>query len=414
MRILHTSDWHLGKTLEGCSRLQEQEQFLEELLEISERRSVDIILIAGDVFDSPNPSAAAESLFYQTLKSLAKQGRAIVVIAGNHDNPERLMAAAPLAREHGVILLGMPKTVAQCGKYNGFEVYEAGSGYLKLAIRNEKVVILSLPYPSEKRLNEILSGQDDENLSQKAYSDRIGEIFAHLSQQYEADSINLAVSHLYVNGGLESDSERRIQLGGGLAVDAAMLPRAQYVALGHLHRPQKVSGAGVPAYYSGSPLQYSRSEVGYSKAVFLVEAVPEQPAQVEEIWLHNYKPIEVWECNSIEMAIEKCRQEQAASSWVYIDIYTERVLTQAEIKEMKSLRQDIVQIRPILNSRDECLAHNPSDFRELNLEELFKSFYRFQKQGAAPPAELTKLFLYVMEGGDEQDEAAATEDQGLE
>lgn len=414
MRILHTSDWHLGKTLEGVSRFQEQEQFLEELIEIADREAADIILIAGDVFDSPNPSAPAETLFYQTLKRLAKNERAIIVIAGNHDNPERLMAAAPLAKEHGVILLGMPKTVASDGIYNGFEVTEAGAGYIKLAFRNENVVVLSLPYPSEKRLNEILPAQDDENLSQKAYSERIGEIFAHLSKQYADDTINLAVSHLYVNGGLETDSERRIQLGGGLAVDAAKLPPAQYVALGHLHRPQKVSGASVPAYYSGSPLQYSRSELGYSKSVFMIEVKPGQNAQVKEILLHNYKPIEVWECDSIEAALEKCRQEQSGSSWVYIDIKTERVLTQAEIKEMKSLRQDIVQIRPIFSNSDASPLPKPSDFRTLNPEELFRSFYRFYQQGAEPPIEMMELFLKLSQGGDEQDEAAAAEDQGFE
>lgn len=413
MKILHTSDWHLGKTLEGFSRLEEQEQFLDELVAIADRKAVDLILIAGDVFDSPNPSASAETLFYHTLKRLARDERAIIVIAGNHDNPERLMAAGPLAREQGVILLGLPKTIAECGNYSGFEVTEAGEGYLTLTIRDEKVVVLCLPYPSEKRLHEMLPGQDDEVQAQMAYSERIGEIFTNLSAHYTADTINLAVSHLYVNGGLESESERRIQLGGGLAVDAAMLPNAQYVALGHLHRPQRVSGATVPAYYSGSPLQYSKSEIGYSKAVFMIEVQPAQEAQVEEIYLRNYKPIEVWECDGIEAAIEKCRQEQAGNSWAYIDIKTDRVLTQAEIKEMKSLRQDIVQIRPIFMGAEESSASDSSDYRTLNLEELFRSFYRNQRQGAEPPPEMMELFYKVLEGGEEQDEAAAAQDQGF-
>jgi len=411
MRILHTSDWHLGKTLEGFSRLEEQEQFLDELIQIAEDRGVDLILVAGDIYDSPNPPAAAETLFYHSLKRLAHNGqRAIIVIAGNHDNPDRLMAASPLAHEQGVILLGLPKTVAACGSYGGFELYEAGEGYLKMKIRDEKAVILSLPYPSEKRLNEVLLGQDDESQAQKVYSDRIGELFSVLSAHFEPDAINLAISHLYVNGGVESESERRIQLGGGLAVDAAMLPAAQYIALGHLHRPQKLTGAIMPTYYSGSPLQYSKNESSYSKSVYLVEAQPGQEVQVEEIYLRNYKPIEVWECDGIAAALDKCRQEQERRSWVYLDITTDRVLTQAEIKEMKSLRQDIVQIRPIFKAAEASLIEENHDYRSLNIEELFKNFYRHQKQGTEAPPEIMDLFYKVLEGGEPENEAAAAED----
>lgn len=410
MKILHTSDWHLGKTLEGFSRLEEQEQFLNELVDIVETHAIDLVLIAGDIYDSANPPAPAETLFYQTLKRLAQDQRAILVIAGNHDNPQRLMAASPLAHEHGVILMGMPKTIAATGNYSGFEVTEADEGYLKMKIRDEEAVVICLPYPSEKRLNEMLPGQEDEARAKKAYSDRVGEIFQVLSDHYTSNTINLAVSHIYVNGGLESDSERRIQLGGGLAVDAAVLPPAQYVALGHLHRPQRVNGAAVPAYYSGSPLQYSQSEVGYSKAVYIITVQPGQEANIEEVFLRNYKPIEVWDCDSIASAIDRCRQEESASSWVYINIKTDRVLTQTEIKEMKSLREDIVQIRPVFIESENVSAMAAGDYRSINIADLFREFYRCQKQGAEAPSEIMNLFYKVLEGGETEGEAAATED----
>ncbi len=112
MRILHTSDWHLGRTLEGRSRLEEQVMFIDELCGIVEAEAVDLVLIAGDVFDTVNPPAAAEELFYDALNRLADGGkRGIVVIAGNHDNPERLCAASPLAERNGIILYGLPKEV---------------------------------------------------------------------------------------------------------------------------------------------------------------------------------------------------------------------------------------------------------------------------------------------------------------
>lgn len=410
MRILHTSDWHLGKSLEGFSRLEEQEQFLQELNEIVTNKAVDLVLIAGDIYDSPNPSAQAETLFYDTVKILANHGeRAVLVIAGNHDNPERLTAASSLAKEQGVILLGKPKSQVVPGQYGNFTIVESGEAYLKLQMRDELLVLLTMPYPSEKRLNEILPDQDEACAAQKAYSEKVGEIFQTLSRHFQDDAINLAVSHLYVKGGLESDSERQIQLGGSPAVDPAMLPAAQYIALGHLHRPQKVGGTDAPCYYSGSPLQYSKSEIGYSKAVYIIDVQPGAEAHIEEVYLRNYKPIEVWECDDIDAALERCRQEQDTNSWVYIDIKTDRVLTQAEIKEMKSLRKDIVQIRPVFiaSEADETEA---VDFRKLNIDELFRAFYRKQRQGAEAPPEIINLFYRLMEEGEEADEAAAAAD----
>lgn len=109
MRILHTADWHFGKTLDGRDRYEEQKQFVEELCYICEREQVDLVLVAGDVYQIPNPSAAAEELFYEAMVRLSAHGtRGLVIIAGNHDNPDRIMAPAQLAARHGIVLLGRP------------------------------------------------------------------------------------------------------------------------------------------------------------------------------------------------------------------------------------------------------------------------------------------------------------------
>src|SRR3712207_5073600 len=100
MRILHTSDWHLGKNLEGASRLEEQEQFIEDFIHIVDENCIDMVIISGDIYDSSNPPAKAEKLFYKALKGISKNGKRLtLVIAGNHDNPDRLSAASPLAYE---------------------------------------------------------------------------------------------------------------------------------------------------------------------------------------------------------------------------------------------------------------------------------------------------------------------------
>lgn len=139
MKILHTADWHLGKNLDGKSRLEEQELFLEDFIKIVEDNEVDLIMIAGDVYDTSNPSAKAEKLFYDTLKKLSKNGeRLILVIAGNHDSPERLVAAGPLAMEHGIIMVGTPKTVVQTGGYGKHKVVQSGEGFIEIEMKGEK------------------------------------------------------------------------------------------------------------------------------------------------------------------------------------------------------------------------------------------------------------------------------------
>lgn len=112
MKLIHTADWHLGKNIEGHSRLEEQRLFLKDFINICEEEQADIIIIARDIYDNYNPSAMAEQLFYDTLKQLSRNGDCMtVVIAGNHDNPERLVASGPLARDHGIVMAGTPNSV---------------------------------------------------------------------------------------------------------------------------------------------------------------------------------------------------------------------------------------------------------------------------------------------------------------
>ena len=404
MRILHTSDWHLGKTLEQYSRLEEQEEFLEEFIEITKNNNIDLVLIAGDIYDNGNPPAKAEAMFYNTLKNITSSGKtAVLVVAGNHDNPDRLVAASPLAYQHGVILLGEPKSIARKGSFGDFstenkgdfEIIESSEGYLELSIRGERAVIITLPYPSEKRLNEVIYEELSDEHRQKSYSDRVGELVGKLSTKYREDTVNLAVSHLYVMGGEESGSERGIQLGGSLSISPSIFPKqAQYCALGHLHRPQKVPGTGGKIRYSGSPIQYSKSEINYSKGAFLVEVKAGTEAEISEIKFRNYKPIEIWKCNGVEEALEKCKAESHRNIWVYLEIKTKEIISTEHIKEMKSLRKDIVSIEPILEGMDSTEDLKES-LSEKSMEEMFKDFFIKEKGGLEPSTEIMELFLSI-------------------
>ena len=405
MRILHTADWHLGKNLEGQSRMDEQEEFLNDFVNIVEENNIDLIMIAGDIYDNPNPPARAERMFYNTLKRLSKNGeRLTLVISGNHDNPDRLIAAGPLAREHGIIMVGTPKTVVQCGDYGVHKVLESGEGFIEIEINNEKAVILTIPYPSEKRLNEVIyNSMDEEEEKAKSYSERIFSLFDSLKNNYREDTINLVISHLFAMGSEESGSERSIQLGGSYIVDGKCFPKeAQYVALGHVHKPQIVPGTNKKARYCGSPIHYNKKEINFEKKCFIIDVRPNEECTIEEVSLKVYKPIEVWKCNSIEDAILKCEENKDRECWVYLEVKTDRYIREDEIKQMKDLKKDILEIMPKVSGINEGENEGLS-LSEKSFKEIFIDFYK-KERNVDPEKEIVDLLLSIAsEEGDENE-----------
>ena len=397
MRILHTSDWHLGRNLEGRSRLPEQEQFMDELVTIVMDEDIQVILVAGDVFDTYNPSADAENLFYDALERLSDNGkRAIVVIAGNHDSPDRLHAANPLALKHGISLFGYPGERLTVGTTpGGVERISAGPGWVELTVpgSNEKALIYALPYPSESRLNEVLTEKLDDLSGQIAYSERIGGLFNEADQIFRLDAVNLVVAHLFVRGGLESESER--QLGGALAVSPQAMPKgAQYIALGHLHRPQTVNHMPQTCRYSGSPLSFSFSEADQQKEVVIVDVIPCGPAKTRSINLSCGKPLKRWRANNVAEARLWLTEPSNLEAWVELEIMADRPLEIFELAELRKTHSGIITIRPIFPE----LSNDDGGLRrlaEMPLVDRFKLFFEREK-GIAPPEDLVDFFLEMV------------------
>ncbi|AZB42277.1 exonuclease SbcCD subunit D [Bacillus sp. FJAT-42376] len=378
MRILHTADWHLGKTLEGRSRLPEQAAFLDELAGIVESEKIDAVIMAGDVFDTVNPPSAAEKLFYESMSRLSDKGRRpIVVIAGNHDNPERLSAASPLAGDHHIHLIGYPS-----------------DHLLKVDVplAGQTMNIAALAYPSESRLEQVLSENFDELLMRNHYDAKIKALFESMAKGFGKDTVNLAMSHLHVAGGSTSDSERPIEVGGAYTVAADSLPAAaQYVALGHLHRPQTIKRALTEARYSGSPLAYSFSEAGYAKSVTIVEADPGEAAKVQEVFLSSGKPLVQWKAaGGIAQVHDWLEQGKDANAWVDLEIQLSDALSMEEIQNLRKRHSGIVHIRPVFHSADEALQ--PEARSSVPIDELFARFYEKQTGGAKPDDRLIRLF----------------------
>lgn len=406
MRILHTADWHLVKSLEKRSRIDEQKKFLDDFIEIAKENDIDLVIIAGDIYDSSNPPAIAEKMFYDTLKKISDNGkRLILIIAGNHDNPERLVASAPLAREHGIIMIGTLKTIIDTGNYGRHKIINSGEGFIEVEINGEKAVILTVPYLSEKRLNEVLyKDMDSDEERIKSYSDRVFSLFDSLKDNYREDTINLLVSHLYAMGSEEGGSERSIQLGGSYIVNCECFPKeAQYIALGHVHKPQLVPGTNKKARYSGSPIHYNKKEISYNKKCFVVDVKANEEANVKEVYFKVYKPIEIWKCENFDDALLKCEENKDRECWVYLEIKVDRYMREDEIKKLKELKKDILEITPIIENihRDDESAISLS---EKSFEELFIDFYKKERMGE-PDKEIIDLFLnlvYEEENGENE------------
>jgi len=397
MRILHTADWHLGKHLEGFSRMDEQEAFLNDFVELVHHQQVDMVLIAGDIYDASNPPARAERMFYDTLKKISANGeRLTLVIAGNHDNPERLVAAGPLAKDHGIIMVGTPKTVVDIGTYGQHKVVNSCEGMVEVEIKGEKAVILTLAYPSEKRLNEVLykdMADDEERLL--SYTDRIKGFFQQLEHYYREDTINSVVSHLFAMGSETEGSERNIQLGGSYIVDGSCFPdKAQYIALGHIHKPQIVPGTHKKARYSGAPIHYSKKEIHYDKKCNMIDIVQGKEPLIQEIDIKVYKPIEIWKCTNIEEAIVLCEKNKDRDCWTYLEIETDRYIREDEIKIMKGHKRDILEILPKIKEQENEVEF-VENMGEKPFEQIFREFY-FKERKVEPQEDLVHLLMDIV------------------
>jgi DNA repair protein SbcD/Mre11 len=273
MRFLHTSDWHVGKALRGRPRATEHEAVLGEIAGIARREAVDLVIVAGDLFDSATPSPDAERIVYRGLLDLAEGGRPVIVVAGNHDSAQRLGAVAPLSEASGIHVAAAVRPPGD-------------GGVVEVAAGGERAQVALLPFPSQRYVvtaDLLLSG--DAADAHAAYADRVVRILGALTERFRADTINLVVAHLMVMGGTMGGGERGAHTVFDYWVPATAFPAsAQYVALGHLHRRQQLAGPA-PLHYCGSPLQLDFGETANDPAVNLVDVRPGLPADVRTIVL---------------------------------------------------------------------------------------------------------------------------------
>ncbi|MEX2423801.1 MAG: exonuclease subunit SbcD [Acidimicrobiia bacterium] len=270
MKALHTSDWHVGRAIRGRSRAGEHREVLAEIVEQASSQSVDLVLVAGDLFDSAAPPPESESIVFRALLDLADVAP-VVVVAGNHDNPRRFEALQPL------LALGRVTAISALRPPDD-------GGVLDFASIGTRVV--PIPWTSQRAIvsaDDLIGRDRDDNVV--AYIDRMRRVIESLTADLTTGTVNLVVAHLmmHVEPKMTAGSERVAHTVFEYSLPAQVFPGSlSYVALGHLHRPQRVPTAA-PVRYSGSPLQLDFGEAGEQKSTVLVEAEPGRPAKLTEL-----------------------------------------------------------------------------------------------------------------------------------
>ena len=272
MRLVHTSDWHAGRTWKGIDRTDELAAVLDNLAQFLARERVELLLVSGDVFDNGAPVAKAEKVVFSFFKRVGMAGTKSIVIAGNHDSPARIEAWGMLAELVDVHAVGLPKRADR----GGVLTFDGRQG--------EKVHVAVVPFAPTRTLVTALELGGEETIARQRYADGLAQIVTHLAQSFRADAINLLMAHTHLEGAVLSNSERQVHVGDEWAATPQIFPStAHYVALGHIHRPQRVQAASAPTEYAGSPLQLDFGEIGQEKSFVVIDAAPRQPARVERV-----------------------------------------------------------------------------------------------------------------------------------
>jgi exonuclease SbcD len=276
MKILHTSDWHLGRNFGSVSLLNDQKAFLDWLVDRCVEHRVDLVVVSGDVFDRAVAPTEAVVLFRNALERLLGTGARVVVITGNHDGADRVAAYDTLLDLSGAFVRG--------GYSNHGEV-------LHLNFPDGPLDVAMLPFLDPQAAPDDYS-DSTEALDDAPGDDAFGRRVRRTHQSVLQSAIALArqnltaprsvaISHAYVAGSTTSESERHLVVGGSGTVEASLFDGFSYAALGHLHRPQTVAGHDT-VRYAGSPLAYSFSE-NHPKSIAIVDMMPDGTCTIEEV-----------------------------------------------------------------------------------------------------------------------------------
>lgn len=398
MRLLHTSDWHLGQTLHQFDRTQEHADFLAWLLDVLVEQRIDVLVVAGDLFDTANPSAAAQRQLYEFLTAARKRiaHLTIVLIAGNHDSPGRVEAPAPFLQLFDATVVGQVSYLAD-GRLD--------LNRLVIPLKDKTGLIrawcLAIPFLRPADVPRVAA----ENPYAAGVEALYQQAFAYACAQRQTGQAIIALGHCYMRGGEDSkESERRVVVGGAEAWSAELFdPTLAYVALGHLHKAQRVGGQE-HIRYSGSPLPMSFTEAQYKHQVICVELEGEVLQAIETIAIPRFVdlltiPPQPADLPTVEQALHQLNPSSPNQRhWPYLAV---RLLLDAPEPGLRLRIEAALEGKPVRLAKIEVTTTRGivqevpllslDDLNLLEPVDIFQQLYQ-QKYAEAVPAALLAAF----------------------
>lgn len=364
MKLLHLSDLHLGKQMNDISLLEDQKEVLQQIISIA--AGVDVVLIAGDVYQRATPQAEAVEMFDRFISDLAALGKKVFIISGNHDSAQRISYFSALVKSAGVYIT---------------EAFDGKLQSVTLEDEYGKIIVWMLPFLRPAQVKRWLP-----NEKIVTYQDAVEAVLRQTP--IDTTKRNILMAHQFITGCEISDSEERT-VGGLDNIDASVFDAFDYVALGHIHKPQKIMRDTLR--YAGSPLKYSFSEENHKKSVTMLEM--REKGQIDIQTLPIKQPHDV---RKIEGLMADLLKQPYSTDYIWVTVHDELVPPDARIT-LQSVFPNILKFS-IVNSRTQYDLDVQAKERMENksILELFSDFYRLQNNDECPNEKQLKTLENVL------------------
>ena len=353
MRFLHLSDLHLGKRVNEFSMLEDQAYILKEILNIIDEQKVEAVLIAGDIYDKVIPSAEAVRLLDDFLTRIAARELPVFLISGNHDSAERVAFGSRLMSSRQIYLS---------------PVFESDVEPITISDRYGEINIYMLPFVKPSLVKRVYP--EEEIIT---YQDAVNAAVQHM--QIDTDKRNVLLAHQFVTGAARCDSEE-LSVGGVDDVDASVFDGFDYVALGHLHGPQKIGKETVR--YSGTPLKYSFSEANQKKAAVIVDVEEKGKINIQQIPLVPKHDMREIRGTYMEVTALDFYKDMKTDDYLHITLTDEEDIPDA-IGKLRTIYPNIMKLSyDNLRTRAAVTVRGTAEVEEKSPMELLKEFYELQ------------------------------------
>jgi len=355
MKVLHTSDWHLGITLHNIPLIEDQRKFICDLIEIIKNEKIDAVIIAGDIFDSSVSSSDAISLYNDAVTEICgKMKIPMFIIAGNHDGAARLASCRELLKSSGLYI----------------------TGKLEISpVKLKDTTIYSIPYFN---IDEVRAMYPKKEI--KTYEEAMLLVCDIIRAMMDKTKKNIIISHSFVSGAALSESDRSAVIGSAAMISKEVFSGFDYVALGHLHRPQN-TGANVR--YCGSPLKYSIGEATQRKSVTIIDTADMSVSEVEIVPLHNMRIIK----GEYDKVLESAWYSE---DFIKIEI-TDKFVSLEAISTFRNVYPNIVAISGKSPLENEQITLTVDEIEKMSPAEILNKFF-METQGFTPTGEQIDLF----------------------